>query len=189
VYYRQIEPELFLIYSEVKFKSNVCFRHVYNKSRPSDYYCLSLRLDYYAKVNNSMADGISYTDNSWLMFKPGARVNHHHFRGTRGKYFSVYFTPRWIKNYCKQIPAIEKKLLNLFLNSKQDYLICPRLSDKLLYNPQSLPKVLAGENPPPKKHLKKLKAEIGRFMNVSNLFTVKPCSIISGTCKWEKLFR
>lgn len=102
VRYREVEEGLFLIYSEAKFKANICFHHVYDKSASNNYYCLSLRIDHYAKTHNSMAGGISYTDNSWLIFKPDAKVDHYHFKGTKGKYFSVFFTLDWLKEHMKQ---------------------------------------------------------------------------------------
>ncbi|MFN3402754.1 MAG: helix-turn-helix domain-containing protein [Cytophagaceae bacterium] len=165
VHYRQVEPELFLIYSEVIFKSNVCFRHYYDKSKSSNYYCLSLRIDKYSKINNSLVNGNSYTDNSWLIFKPGAKVNHYHFKGTKGKYFSVYFTHRWMKEHFKQIPKNDQNVLNLFFRSTSDHLICPNSNEETVYKTEELRKIILSGESIGKAHLTKLKKQIQNFIS------------------------
>ncbi|MCE3278619.1 MAG: AraC family transcriptional regulator [Bacteroidetes bacterium] len=166
VHFREIEEELFLIYSEVLFKANVCFRNFQDKSSPSTYYCLSLRIDNYSKINNSLANGISYTDNSWLIFKPGAKVDHYHFKGTKGNYFSLYFTKRWISRYFKQIPMKDKKMLNLFFKSDSDHLICPNVKGQSLYNTAALRAMLPlGKSKSKKSYLKKLGKEAENFLS------------------------
>ncbi|MDF2438454.1 MAG: AraC family transcriptional regulator [Bacteroidota bacterium] len=166
VRYREIEEELFLIYSEVLFKANVCFRNFQDKSTPSTYYCLSLRIDNYSKISNSLANGIGYTDNSWLIFKPGANVDHYHFKGTKGNYFSLYFTKKWIRTYCKQLTTEDRKMLNLFLNSDSDHLICPNVNGQAIYNSANLGKLLLERSNKSKaSYLKKLKKEIRNFLS------------------------
>jgi AraC-like DNA-binding protein len=167
VYYRNIEKGLFLIYSEVKFRSNIHFRHFVDKKTPSDYFCLSLRIDHYSKATNSLANGISYTDNSWLIFKPGAKVDHYHFKGTRGRYISLYFTKSWLKNNYSTLPPGGKKLINLFLDSSNDHLICPEFAEKGVcrYNPDNLSKLLfSGENMG-KSHFARLKKQTQEFFS------------------------
>jgi AraC-like DNA-binding protein len=150
LFYRKIK-DLFIIHSQVKFKANVSFKHYQNEAVSCNYYCLSLRNDSYAKNINSMANDVGYTDNSWLIFKPGAKVNHHHFNGTKGSYFSIYFTREWLKNYIKQISPNQKKTLNLFLKAKTDHLICPNLPQNLVYDADKLRRVIIYSNPPHKK--------------------------------------
>lgn len=168
VYYREVEKGLFLIYSEVKFKSNIRFRHFVDKQKkPSEYYCLSLRIDHYSKVTNSLANGISYTDNSWLIFKPEAKVDHYHFKGTKGRYISVYFTSRWIKSNYKFLPSGAKELLNLFLNSASDHLICPELPEKGVnrFDPDDLSRVLVSNGHSGKANFNKLKKQMHEFFS------------------------
>lgn len=160
VQYREIEKGLFLIYSQVNFKANVCFRPATDSAAPSDFYCLSLRIDHYAKKRNSRANGVSYTDNSWLIFKPGAKVDHHHFTGTSGRYFSVYFNRKWIGNYLKQLPAKDKRSFNLFFRSDWDHLICPNLSSESVYPTARLVKLLLAGQPGRRTHLVQVKREV-----------------------------
>jgi AraC-like DNA-binding protein len=169
-YYRNVEDGLFIIHSKAKFKTNICFKYLHNKLIPSNYYCLSLRVDHYAKIINSLANGISYTDNSWLVFKPQAKVNHHHFKGTTGRYFSVYFTESWLKAYMKEISVKDKRQLNLFLKSKNDHLICPNLPENTVYNSIPLRKLLLSNEAIKKPYLNKVKKEIAGFIG---FFTLK----------------
>jgi AraC-like DNA-binding protein len=166
VYHRDIEKGLFLIYSKAEFKANVNFRHQFDKLKPANFYCLSLRIDHChcAKVNNSMADGISYTDNSWLIFKPQAKVDHYYFGGTKGEYISVYFTPEWLKNCMEGLPIADSQLLKLFLTAGNDYLICPNLSGNIIYDDAKLSKLLKSGEAVDGIHLRRLKKEVLGFI-------------------------
>jgi AraC-like DNA-binding protein len=137
-YYREIEEEFFILCSETTFKANVSFRHYYDPTIPADYFCLSLRLDHQDKLLNSVINNAGIPDDSWLLLKPGAKVVHHHFKGTSGRYISVYFTHRWLENYLEHINPEARKVWESFLKAESDHLICPRLSGAVLFDLQTL---------------------------------------------------
>jgi AraC-like DNA-binding protein len=137
-YWREIEDELFIICSETKFKANITFRHYFDESLPADYYTLSLCIDHHSKAINSVVNNAGFPDDSWLLFKPGAKVSHHHFKGTTGRYITVFFTGDWLKNYLQHIHKKVSKEWMALLQSDSDHLICPHLPGNVMYNEENL---------------------------------------------------
>jgi AraC-like DNA-binding protein len=141
-YYREIDKEFFILGSETTFKANVCFKHYYDPAIPADYFCLSLRLDHQNKALNSVINHAWIPDDSWLLLKPGAKVVHHHFKGTRGRYITVYFTQRFLENYLEQTNPEARYVWETFLKAKSDHLICPYIFENVLFDQQTLFKLL-----------------------------------------------
>lgn len=163
-YYREARENLFMIYSETEYKANICFKYNYDKDKPSEHYCLSLRVHSYCKTINSLVNGIGYSDNSWLFFKPGARVSHHHFKGTKGKYISMYFTQDWLDHFIRNNPDVSDEL-SAFLESDRDYLICPYFQKSISLNTDSLYRLLTEGKPNAPEHVLKLNEEIHHFFS------------------------
>ncbi|MEQ1732319.1 MAG: helix-turn-helix transcriptional regulator [Bacteroidia bacterium] len=120
---------MYVISTEIDYKANVCFKAM--KTLPSNYYCLSLRINNATKKNKSLANDFSYSDKAWLLFKPNALFNHYHFNGTKGTDFSIYFTLDWLKKHLKQSPLKNRKTIQLFLDSTADFLVSTNLSEIL----------------------------------------------------------
>jgi AraC-like DNA-binding protein len=169
-YYRELQQGLFLVHSEAKFKANVSFRHQYSKGIPNEYYCLSLRIDRSGKKLSSLANDIGYADRTWLIFKPEAKIDHHHFKGTTGKYFSLYFTRSWLEDYLAGTNKNELKELKAFLRSKRDHLICPSLPESVLYNDHNLADLIVNGRFDDKKQSVRLNKEALNFLS---FFTCK----------------
>jgi AraC-like DNA-binding protein len=163
-YYREVTEDLFMIYSEAEYKANICFKHNYIKEKPSEHYCLSLRVHSYFKTVNSLVNGVGYSDNSWLIFKPGAKVSHHHFKGTKGRYISIYFTQHWLDSFIRNNEDVSGVLL-AFMNSDKDYLICPYFQESALLNTDTLFDLLVNGKPNEEEHMKKVEEEICTFFS------------------------
>ncbi len=166
-YYREIEAEFFILCSETTFKANVSFKHYYDPAIPADYFCLSLRLDNQDKALNSVINNAGIPDDSWLLLKPGAKVVHHHFKGTRGRYISVYFTNLWLENYLEYTNPEARNVWKAFLQAESDHLICPRLSGAALFDQQALFKLLFSPGDfKSKTYTKTLRKETLNYINV-----------------------
>lgn len=173
-YYREVEEELYILCSETKFKANITFKHYYDKSIPADYYCLSLCLDHHAKVINSIVNDAGFPDDSCLLFKPGALVSHHHFKGTTGRYITVYFSGRWLENYLQGINEEIRKAWEFFIYSKSDHLICPHLPGEPVFNERNLFNLFFKQNAfKGEDYLKALKTET---LQLLSFFGSKMCS-------------
>ncbi|HYG02088.1 MAG TPA: AraC family transcriptional regulator [Chryseosolibacter sp.] len=163
-FHRNVKDELFVVYSEAYFTANICFKSQLDKSVQGKYYCLSLRIDQFAKKINSLANGIAYSDNSWLIFKPEARVDHHHFHGTRGRYLSLYFTKEWLENYLFQLGRKQSKELLSFIHSDRDYLICQHAEGNLLFNIEKLAQLVTKEDPASKNYSTRMRKAALNFI-------------------------
>lgn len=120
---------LYVVSTEIEYKTNLCFKTIDTLPFPSNYYCLTLRINHPNKKNKSLVNDFAYSDNAWLFFKPNAMFDHYHFNGTKGNDFCIYVTIDWLKNYIKQSPLKNRKTIKLFLDSAADFLISLNLSE------------------------------------------------------------
>ena len=118
---------LYVFSTEIEYKANLCFKAL--KSSPSDYYCLSLRINQPTKKNKSLANDLTYSDKAWLIFKPNALFDHYHFKDTQGNDFSIYFTMDWLADFLNKSTAENRKTIQLFLDSKSDFLLSTNLTE------------------------------------------------------------
>jgi AraC-like DNA-binding protein len=125
----RISGGLYVISTEIEYKANLCFKAM--KSLPSNYYCLSLRINHPSKKNKSLANDLAYSDKAWLLFKPNAMFDHYHFNGTHGNDLSIYFTIGWLTNYLRITSLKNRKTVKLFIDSAADFLISTNLSEIL----------------------------------------------------------
>ena len=153
-YWMEIEEGLFILSSETKFKVNVGFKHYFDESLPADYFTLSLR-DHDTRNINSMVNDASFPDDSWLLFKPKAQVNHYHFKGTSGKYITLFFTASWLEKYLGSADPESIKGLQAFIKSERDHLICPHFPGSTRYNEGKIFKLFFTESNIRDIHFKK----------------------------------
>lgn len=142
-YYEELEPGLMIFVSDVYFKSNVSFKHIYDKYLPIDYYFLTFHISNHSLNNkNPLVDGILYSNKSWSLFKPGRSVADCHFKGEKSLFLSVYFNEEWLQNYLSASSPLLHGELNKFLKSKLTYIIWPNLSESADYDCQPLLKAM-----------------------------------------------
>lgn len=132
-YYHEFKEKVFVTYSEAEYKANVYFRCLVEKDRPLEYYTLSLRTNHLRNIQ-SLVNGLSYTDNSWIISKPGAQINLHHFKGTKGHYISMYFTRDWLRQYLTNIQPSLAGELKAFLKSDKDHFVLGHTSGSRMFN-------------------------------------------------------
>lgn len=122
----ELEDELILFLSKSVFKKNVKFKLLYDKEIPSEYYFLRYQITQKDNQNRaSLSDGIAYTVNTWLFYKPGSAPDNYYFKDTSGTFYTVYFTEKWLRRYLARYDPVLKRGLEHFLNSSQEYLIYP----------------------------------------------------------------
>jgi AraC-like DNA-binding protein len=165
-HYRSVNDDLFILYCQSEYKTNVCFKYYLDPNKPADYYCLTLRTNHTSKQINSLANGISYPDNSWLFYKPGAKVNHHHFKGTKGAYISLYFKREWLEKCAEEEGHVE---LRSFLASENDHVICPYFEGTALYDVSNLNELMLEQNPTIPDNFKHLEIEMMEMLSFFKL--------------------
>jgi AraC-like DNA-binding protein len=129
-YYREVEDGAYVTYTEAEYKANVYFKCYADETKPMEYYTLSLRTNHSSRNIHSLANGISYADDSWIITKPGAKINLHHFRGTQGKYISFYFKQEWLDRFFEKKQSPYSDAFKAFVASEQGYFICAQNAGK-----------------------------------------------------------
>lgn len=122
----KLEDGLILYLAKSVFKKNVKLKFLYNKHIPSEYYFLHYQITTKEKQKTSaLSNGIPYSVNTWLFYKPGCYSDHYYFKGTEGVFFTVYFTKAWLEKFLENCTEDQKKGIAHFLNSSQEYIIYP----------------------------------------------------------------
>lgn len=97
--YQEVESGLWLIVSELDFKTNVHTQSVYDDFG-SDYFFLAFSIYQNAiipklemKINNMVV-----ASNSWSIYRPGIPIDAFHQKGTKGLFFNFSFNKKWVEN-------------------------------------------------------------------------------------------
>jgi hypothetical protein len=90
-HYRNLQDDFYIIQSESEYKANLLIKNYDDPETPSDYFCLTLRTDHPSNHLNSLANGVSYPNCSWILFKPQHKVDHYYFIGSKGYNTSLFF--------------------------------------------------------------------------------------------------
>ncbi len=122
LFYEKIEEGLWVIVSNLKYKANINYKKVNDDSIQTDWYLLGLTI-FGMKQNLSLVNGVSYTNCSWLLFKPNTWIDNYHFKGAEEIGFSFYFNESWIKKHLYSKEAFKTSSIRHFFESDTKYLI------------------------------------------------------------------
>jgi AraC-like DNA-binding protein len=121
-YYEKIEEGLWIIQGEFEYKVNVNFKRVSDDSLPSDYYFLCLKV-YSVKQKNALINGISYSNYSWLLFKPDTWSTNCQFKGAKELTYTIFFNENWLKNVLYNQKHFIGSTIHKFFESDAPHLI------------------------------------------------------------------
>ena len=127
-HYQELEEGLWLLVSNIKFKKNVSYDLIYDKSIPASYYTLS----YYIHKNKikstpSLIDNKVNIDKSWILFKPGAKAINAHFAGSESIFLTINFSESWMEKNASSSDLFIDEKLKKWLKSEDECLILPEL--------------------------------------------------------------
>ncbi|KAF2518227.1 helix-turn-helix transcriptional regulator [Flavobacterium zhairuonense] len=130
--YQKLEEGLWVIYSKMRYKTNVAFDLIYDdpaemKIEDKGYYMLSL--------NNVTSQPIidlkicekqlCFANYSWTFFKPKERNCDVNFKGANNKYITLYFNEEWLQKNLLQNSLFSEAGLDKFITSDQPYIAWP----------------------------------------------------------------
>ncbi|MEO9474639.1 MAG: AraC family transcriptional regulator [Cyclobacteriaceae bacterium] len=111
-YYQELEEGLWIIYSVINYKRNICFKICYDPNQTTKYYTLTL--DCSSSANNTVhlqsGHSIETTTYYWRFFKPIAITRGYHYKSSRSKNITIYISENWMREY------VQKQ--NLFNNAR-----------------------------------------------------------------------
>lgn len=130
--YQKLEEGLWVIYSKMKYKTNVAFDLVYDypeemKIEDKGYYMLSLNcVTNQAVIDKKICEKqLCFSHYSWTFFKPKERNCDLNFKGANNKYITLYFNEEWLKKNLSQNSLFLEAGLNKFILSDEPYIAWP----------------------------------------------------------------
>ncbi len=138
-HYEEIEEGLWLLLTDVKIKKSVCFRLLYDKHIPKNYYFLTLHVNNGNAVIKSpkLNIEIEHKDRTWTLFKPGTNSLNAHFKGENSIFLSIMISKEWMKKNNANSGIFENEFLKNFNDSDEECLFLPNFlgERKDLYEP------------------------------------------------------
>lgn len=130
--YQKLEEGLWVIYSKMKYKTNVAFDLIYDNTEEIElenkgYYMLSLN-----NVTSQVIFDVEicekqlcFANYSWTFFKPKERNCDVNFKGANNKYITLYFNEEWLQKNLVQNSLFSEAGLNDFIESDEPYIAWP----------------------------------------------------------------
>ena len=124
LYYEEIEDGFWLIVGDLFYKTNVNYRRIIDNKIPTDYYSLSLNV---LTLNDkpSFINDVSFTNVTWLLFKPREWNTNCRFKGTKELSITYSFNETWLRNALFTNEIFNKSQIRHFFDSKANYILFP----------------------------------------------------------------
>lgn len=138
-HYEELEEGLWLIMSDIAIQKDMSFRLFYDNRFSTDYHFLTLYVNKgkqalkFPKIDME----IDNIDQSWTLFKAGAKAINTHFKDQKSIFFTIYMREDWMKQNLGANGAINSQRLREFFNSDEECLFLPNfLNEKrAVYEP------------------------------------------------------
>jgi AraC-like DNA-binding protein len=140
-HYQKIENGLWLMHGNFEYKKNVSFRRVDDKKSPSDYYSIRFNITSTKGTGKySVVNGMPYTHNTWLVFKPNAKMTIFHFKGSKEVSLTVFFSRRWLEEVLSKTPEYKNSGMVYFFEKDANHIIWPDKLESIMsvYKPLSI---------------------------------------------------
>lgn len=131
IYYQQLEEGCWVIYSRMKYKTNVCYELLKNKKKPNTFYFLSLNaIEPKAVIYKELSDKrITFPKYSWSFSKPTEDSHIKYidlnFKGAENRYITIHFNEEWFQKNLAKTNLFSESELNAFIRSEQRFLYSP----------------------------------------------------------------
>ena len=126
-YFQHIEEGLWIIYTSITYKKNICFRLIFDPEQRSKYYTLTL--DTSTSANNTILSQLGKSIDSqsyyWKLLKPDAIVSNYNYQGTSSRIISLYIHQDWFEKHLLAQSAFNEEILSWFGNPAQEFILLP----------------------------------------------------------------
>lgn len=138
--YQKLEEGCWIIYSKMRYKTNVAFDLVYDNPNGKEiedkgYYMLSLNNVTSRPIieKEICNEQLCFANYSWTFFKPKERNCDLNFKGAENKYITLYFNEEWLQKNLAQNKLFSEGGLNTFINSDIPYIAWPLSADEEVF--------------------------------------------------------
>ncbi len=124
VYYHEIEKGLWYMHADALYKENVSYKRINEKKLSSEYYLLFLEIARTEMQDKEgLIDGMSYSNSSWVLFKPKAGITNCRFKGNKTTALTLYFDQEWLNHKLNKFKKFDTSILKSFFDSKSKLII------------------------------------------------------------------
>ncbi|WP_158655264.1 helix-turn-helix domain-containing protein [Flavivirga eckloniae] len=119
MHYQELEEGLWVMYAKAFYKTNVCFKMIYDEYIPIEYYSLSYNVleNKLFKKRPTNSD-INYTNETWSLVKPATTYVDSQLKGTKAEHLTIYFTEKWLTRNIFSDLRFNNNSFKDFFNSK-----------------------------------------------------------------------
>lgn len=122
-YYVELEPGLWIMYSDMFYKNNLAYKPIYDKFLPADYYFISVNSVENTRRDPSYAfNDFSVANDSISFSKPAKDSVNHHFKNSTERMVILYFDQAWAQSNILVSPTTPSAVKNLFADTKKDFI-------------------------------------------------------------------
>lgn len=123
VSYHVINNDLIFMHSVLMIKANICFKSIIKKEITEEYYCLTYTTNLDESNSSKRIIYGEQLENSTLqLIKPTVNIKTYHFKNAHFESFLLYFTEKWLLDFCKKSKSPNEKILE-FIHSKDQTFI------------------------------------------------------------------
>ncbi|MFN0049363.1 MAG: helix-turn-helix domain-containing protein [Cytophagales bacterium] len=126
-YYQKIEEGLWLIVNNIEIKKDLSFKLYYEPGIEANYHTLNIYISREAKRLRfpKLNLELEFVDNTWGLFKAGAKGINSHYKGQKSMFLNIYFSHDWVNDNIASNGVLKNKVLDEFFKSSREYLILP----------------------------------------------------------------
>lgn len=124
-YFNQVESDLWIICSLIKFKKNICFKVLLDPSTPSNFYTLTINSNISSSnvIKSKSGQKVERLSYYWELFKPQAITRDYHYANTTARIITFYIHENWIEEHFKSPGLLNEKIENWFDNPNAEVLL------------------------------------------------------------------
>lgn len=164
IIYHKLEEGLWVMLSNASYKSNINFRRIIDNSYSSNYYSLSLEVSRKStKKLDLMINGMTYSNISWLLFKPESSNENSFFKGTQQESVMIFFSEDYLQSVLLKDHKISQSSLSGFFSSKQKIILWPEKEEVAQHLAKPVIEILRAKKNGIKPQLPQLKECVNKF--------------------------
>ncbi len=124
LYYYELDPGLWIYVSDLEYRKNQLMKNLYDKNLPMDFHFINLHYrEKTIKSKSMLVNGMLLTDKTWSVFKTGTALSDYHFKDSKEKNITIYFTEKWLKEKFFGANNNKYKDFEQFIESENRYLL------------------------------------------------------------------
>ncbi|MES2592700.1 MAG: AraC family transcriptional regulator [Bacteroidota bacterium] len=129
-YYRELEKGLWIFLSDLRYKKNISFKTIFDDNIKYDHFMLYFHLSpIESKNKHQLINGLSLSNCSWSLCKPGTSLAAFHFKDSRSMNITIHFNEEWLKKSVFRNSKLKGNKFSIFLKTEINHIIWSDVHD------------------------------------------------------------